>query len=33
VHDRIAETIVIDERPTAKRLTNEDTEKVDAPLG
>jgi uncharacterized RDD family membrane protein YckC len=33
VHDRIAETIVIDERPTAKRLTNEDTEKVAAPLG
>jgi len=30
VHDRIAETIVIDERPTAKRLANEDTEKVEA---
>lgn len=30
VHDRIAETIVIDERPGAKRLANEDTEKVDA---
>jgi uncharacterized RDD family membrane protein YckC len=33
VHDRIAETIVIDERSTAKRLKNEDTEKVEAPLG
>ena len=33
VHDRIAETIVLDVRPTAKRLADEDTEKVDAPLG
>lgn len=28
VHDRIAETIVVDERPSARRLLNEDTEKV-----
>jgi len=27
VHDRIAETIVVDERPTAKRLGDETTEK------
>jgi hypothetical protein len=33
VHDRIAETIVLDVRPTARRLANEDSEKVDAPLG
>lgn len=33
VHDRIAETIVLDVRPTARRLADEDTEKVDAPLG
>jgi len=36
VHDRIAETIVIDIRPDAKRLANEDTEIVtpqQAPLG
>jgi uncharacterized RDD family membrane protein YckC len=33
VHDRIAETIVVDESSSAKRLANEDTEKVEAPLG
>jgi hypothetical protein len=33
VHDRIAETIVVDERPTSHRLVNEDTEKAIAPLG
>lgn len=32
VHDRIAETIVLDERPTARRLVNEETEKVDGPI-
>jgi uncharacterized RDD family membrane protein YckC len=33
VHDRIAETIVIDTRPTSKRLQNEDTEIVPVGLG
>jgi hypothetical protein len=33
VHDRIAETIVLDERPTAKKLADEDTEIVIAPMG
>jgi len=36
VHDRIAETIVVDVRPSAKRLANEETEVVSeaqAPLG
>jgi len=32
VHDRIAETIVIDERPVAKRLVNENAEKEDEVL-
>jgi len=32
VHDRIAETIVVDERPTAKRLVNENCEPEDMVL-
>ena len=32
VHDRIAETIVVDVRPTAKRLQDESTEVVDEPV-